>query len=133
MGKFQIQNNLTGTPVMVRVVIFHDKNNTINTVSEYFDSLELGTGQAPLSYKNQANLYNSQLIYDKNSILVPATETQWRVIDLNKQLNIFTNYDQASAQIRTGSIKMILISSVSPGVGSRPAVNLNLKLTYTDA
>ena len=47
----------------LRVIIFHDKENSITNVSDFLDIT--GSAMSVLSPKNQINQYDSKTIYDK--------------------------------------------------------------------
>lgn len=114
----------------IRCVVIWDKQNVLTTPSDYFDSV--GTAYGPQSFKNDSNKFRFKTLYDQIFILTDASSPR-RNIDLRISLNKHTEFDGSTSNIRTGSLKVMMISDVDPTVPANvPVARIFSHLTYTD-
>lgn len=128
MQNLTIRGSVTGNASaadVVRLIIFHDKQNTITTVAAYMASSEISSVFQPKEYDRR---FATKVLFDKSWTVSPDGP---RIKYFKKviKLNIFTQYAAASTTSITGSLKFILIA-VPPVATS--AFNMVSRLTYTD-
>jgi len=122
-----MMSNFSGTQPIVRLVIYKDKINSINTIPLLFDALELGTGQAPLSHFNQNNLKAFQVLWDRTFIL--DNVRQIKVFKKYLKIKFPTTYRSSDNIIMAGSIKLAVIANSSANL---PGINLAIKQYFMD-
>lgn len=122
-----MMSNFVGTQPIIRMVIYKDKINSINTIPLLFDALELGTGQAPLSHFNQNNLKAFQVLWDRTFVL--DSVRQIKVFKKYLKIKFPTTYRSTDNIIMAGSIKLAVISNSSANL---PGVNFAIKQYFMD-
>lgn len=97
---------------LVRVIVFHDKENSISTVGQFL--AYQGNPIAPLSPKNEDNKYNTKTLHDQvHSVMFGATLPHR---DLVIPLNFHQHYQAGTTTIKDGALKMIVIAANASSV-----------------
>ena len=109
----------------LRVIIFHDKENSITNVSDFLDIT--GSAMSVLSPKNQINQYDSKTIYDK-TFAISANRPQILVEKVFK-LDMHTHFQASTTTVKNNAIKMIIIGQ-QPSSGT--TFQYFSKITYLD-
>lgn len=109
----------------VRVIIFHDKENSITNVSDFLDIT--GSQLAVLSPKNQVYQYDSKTIFDKTYSI--SSNTPQVLVDQVFKLNMHSHFQASTTTVKNNAIKMIII-------GQQPTSGTTFqyfsKITYLD-
>lgn len=114
----------------VRVIVFHDKNQTILDVGDYLAPIELGTGEATLSFRFEGKKYNSKLLYDRVHDM--SINDQLVTVRKNIKLNFYSQYNGVQTIPEAGSLKVILVANKDSTDNTRAAFNGAFQLYYTD-
>lgn len=115
----------TSTDCQVRVILVWDKQNDIASAADLLEST--GSAYAPFSPKNQNNKFRSKILWDKTFSV--DTYNPIRLFDMSIPLNKHTEYDGSTTNIRTGSLKLVYVSTEAAGL---PVILFMSHLTYTD-
>ena len=109
----------------IRVIIVHDKENSIVNVSDFLDIT--GTSMAILSPKNQINQYDSKTILDK-TYGVSGNRPQV-IIEKVIKLDMHTHFQASTTTVKNNAIKLIVIGQQPTGGASFQYFS---KITYLD-
>lgn len=118
-----------GADTMVRMIIIKDKQNTVTTTADYFQST--GTIYSPFEYKKEDNMFQSKKLYDELYCL--TTDENAKVFDVKlNDLDDHTTFDNATTTITTNAYKIIFISDQVPSSGTEPTVTYRSRFDYID-
>lgn len=109
----------------IRVIVVHDKENSIVNVSDFLDLT--GTSLAVLSPKNQINQYDSKTIFDK-TYSISANRPQVIIHKVIK-LNMHTHFQASTTTIKNNAIKLIVLGQQA---SSGATFQYFSKITYLD-
>jgi len=109
----------------LRVIIVHDKENSIVNVSDFLDLT--GSSLAVLSPKNQINQYDSKTIFDK-TYGISANRPQV-IIEKVIKLNMHTHFQASTTTVKNNAIKLIVIGQQA---ASGSSFQYFSKITYLD-
>jgi len=129
MQNLTIRGDVIGdaaAPDVVRLVIFHDKQNVIATVADFFQGVsEISSVLQPKNYDQR---FRTKVLFDRSWTVSPAGP---RIKYFKKviPLNISTQYQGGTTTSLTGSLKFIVLGI--PAVATS-AFNMVSRLTYTD-
>jgi len=123
--RFDVIGNAV-TPDLVRLIIFHDKQNVIATVADYLQGVsEISSVLQPKNYDQR---FRSKTLYDRTFTVSPDGPRIRHVTKVIK-LNISTQYQGGTTTALTGSLKFIVLAIPAVAVS---AFNMVSRLTYTD-
>lgn len=109
----------------IRVIIFHDKENSITNVSDYLQLT--GSIMSVLSPKNQVNQYDTKTIFDK-TYAISANRPQVLVEKVFK-LDMHEHFQASTTTVKNNAIKMIIIGQQA---AAGTLFNYFSKITYLD-
>lgn len=113
----------------MRVILLYDKAQTIGAVNQILSVV--GTASTVTSAYNFEYRNNYIVLYDKTFIIDTINRATWQInkrIRLNKK-TVFQG--GGSSTIRTGGLRLLLISNQTAGV-TTPAALTNSRLFFTD-
>lgn len=123
-GEFN-KNVLGIASEVVRMIIFWDKQNVINTVADFLQYT--GLYGSVYSQKNENTKYETKTLYDRSYII--NSTYQQRKFDVVLKINQHCNFQAGSTTIDTGALKVLYIGQ-SPING--PQFSYNSRCTYID-
>lgn len=109
----------------VRVIVLHDKENSIVNVSDFLDLT--GSSLAVLSPKNQINQYDSKTIFDRTYAI--SSNRPQVIIHKVIKLNMHTHFQASTTTIKNNAIKLIVIGQQA---SSGSTFQYFSKITYLD-
>ena len=123
-GEFS-QNPLGIATEVARMIIFFDKQNVINTVSQYLQYT--GLYGAVYSQKNENTKYETKTLLDRTYVI--NSTYQQRKFDIVLRIDQHCNFQAGTTTIDTGALKVLYISQ-APING--PLFSYNSRCTYID-
>lgn len=114
----------SGTSDQVRVIIFHDKANSISTPSDY---IGIGNTAAVLNPKNYDNRFLTKVLYDRTHMI--QTTNQQAQFEKVIRLNFHTQFSNGTTTVVSGALKMIVLGTPATAT---TGFNMVSRLTYTD-
>jgi len=132
--RFHTHQLFSGFYGMMRVVIFRDKAVTVAGPTGsfgYFAPIEMGTGEAPLSFKNENNQYDTVVLYDQTFVFQEGKRNF--VVNKTIPVNAFLNFRESDNVCLTNDIRMVVVSDRPVADAARPSINFASKLHYTDS
>lgn len=116
----------------IRVMMVQDFNNVLSSVTEYLNSLQVGTALAPLAFFNRANRGDYKVLYDKVHEFDFGTGNLQQIGMVKVPNKIPVKYVTGGSTLVTeNGIRMIAISDTAPA-GGRPTINGYWRFYYTD-
>lgn len=108
-----------------RIVIFIDKENSITTGAQFFQSV--GTVNAPFQSKFADNKYDSKILYDKLHYVDLYHPVTVKSIVIN--IDDHCHFDAGTTTIDKNAIKFLIISQTAI---NGPQFTYNSRVTYID-
>lgn len=113
-----------------RLIVFYDSKNVVAIPTDILSSTYVGTSLAPMAPKSHDKRFDSKILYDVCFPLIVDSDVKIRkkLIKLNSRR---TQFQGGSTTINSGSLKMLLISSLD-SAANPPAIYFAARLGYTD-
>lgn len=129
----KVQNNVlrwfmqrNGQDCLFRIILFWDEQNQITAVSDLLEAT--GSPQSINSPKNYDNRFRTKVIFDEVHRL--TTNTPLITRDMTHAINLHTQFFAASTTIRTGALKLAVVSNVT--TTNLPTYTYYNRLSFTD-
>ena len=129
----KVQNNVlrwfmqrNGQDCLFRIILFWDEQNQVTAVSDILEST--GSALAVVSPKNYDNRFRTKVIFDEVHRL--TTNTPLITRDMTHAINQHTQFTAASTTIRTGALKLAVISNVTST--NLPTYSYYNRMSFTD-
>ncbi len=115
----------------VRVIVIHDKENSILNVSDFWSAEYLGVANAPLGFKNHDKRFQSRVLYDTMMVMPAVGGGSIQKRQFKVPLKYNTQYESASVTITSGSLKVFIIGDDAADP-SNPNVDFTSRIYYED-
>lgn len=113
---------------VARVIIFWDQQNKVALAPAAVSLLDnIGTGDAPLSYKDYDKRFETKILYDRVINIDP--NNQQKIYQGKLRISKHTQFENGSTTINTGSLKVLFLGDASTGQTQFRWVS---RLTFTD-
>lgn len=110
---------------VMRLIVFIDKENTINAGSDLLQSV--GNSNAPFSPKKDNNKFDTKVLLDRTYRLTP--DTSLLKVDFVLKLNQHLHFDAGSQTVDKNALKLAVFTQVATG-GAKLAYYT--RVTYVD-
>lgn len=124
-----VLKNASATNTRCRIIVFHDKDDTVSAVTDVLDGTAVATVNAPMATKNYDNRFKTKILYDKMMLL--DTYNISRTFKINIPLNFHAMYDSTGATDHSkGVLRCIMITNETGA--NYPTVTYFGHVSYTD-
>lgn len=121
-------NIASSSQTFARVIVFWDKQDQIVNPGDFLETV--GSGYAPNSAKNYDNRFRTKTLYDRKHNLSVGGGLQ-NIVDTVIPINLHTQFYAGTTGIRTGALKILMISERTPATNICAFSGLSY-VTFTD-